>query len=363
MTTALLEDKTRDEIWAGPVIDCDVHINVPSLEALFPYQDAVWVQAARERGFKGPAGLSLIYPPALETTARNEWRSTDGRAPATTLEQLRTHILDPWRVDRAILNCYYAVDSVRHPDWAIALARSVNDWIIDNWLDKDPRLSASLVIPARDPVAAAQEIDRVGGHPGFVQVLLPVRSERLYGQRVFWPMFEAIERNKLVAGLHWGGLAENGPTPTGYASWFVEEYAEEPQLFGSQMTSMIVEGLFQKFPGLRVSMLEGGFTWLPTWSWNLNKKWKGLRREFPWVDRLPTEIIRDHFRFSIAPADMGPPEQMKRLLGWLGTEDLLMYASDYPHLHTDDVDVLLGLMSETMRANVMSETARRWYGF
>ncbi len=219
------------------------------------------------------------------------------------------------------------------------------------------------MIPARDPVTAAAEIDRVGKHPGFVQVLLPVRSERLYGQRVFWPLFEAIERNDLVASLHWGGLAEHGPTPTGYASWYVEEYAEEPQVFGAQLTSMIVEGLFQKFPGLRVSVLEGGFTWLPTWAWNLNKKWKGLRREFPWVDRLPSEIIRDHFRFSIAPTDMGPPEQMRRIIDWLVTDDLLMYASDYPHLHTDDLHALLGLMPEAMRANVMSGTARRWYRF
>lgn len=363
METSTFSNLVNDKIWSGPVIDCDVHVNVPSLEAIFEHLDDVWVEASNERGFRRPPGLNLIYPPALETTARREWRPADGTMPASSIEVLARDLLDPCRVERAIINCYYAVDSVRHPDWGPALARAVNDWLIKEFLDKDSRLSASLVIPARDAVAAAEEIDRVGGHPGFVQVLLPVRTDRLYGQRVFWPMFEAMERHKLVAGLHWGGLAENGPTPTGYASWYVEEYAEEPQLFGSQMTSMIIEGLFQKFPGLRVSMLEGGFTWLPTWSWNMNKKWKGLRRDFPWVDRLPTEIIRDHFRFSIAPADLGPPEQMERILRWLNSEDLLMYASDYPHLHTDELGDLLSLMSETMRANVMSETARRWYGF
>jgi uncharacterized protein len=38
-----------------------------------------------------------------------------------------------------------------------------------------------------------------------------------------------------------------------------------------------------------------------------------------------------------------------------------MYASDYPHLHTDDLGELLGLMSPAMQANVMAEAARRWY--
>jgi uncharacterized protein len=52
---------------------------------------------------------------------------------------------------------------------------------------------------------------------------------------------------------------------------------------------------------------------------------------------------------------------MRRILGWLGTEDLLMYASDYPHLHTDDLHTLLGLMSPGMQAKVMAGTARHWY--
>jgi predicted TIM-barrel fold metal-dependent hydrolase len=260
-----------------------------------------------------------------------------------------------------VLNCYYGVDSLRHPDWAAALARSVNDWLVSEWLERDERLVASLVVPARDPQAAAAEIDRVGGHPRFVQVLMPARSERLYGQRVFHPIYEAMVRNDLVMGVHWGGTTEGAPSPTGFASWYVEEYAAETQVFASQLTSLVVEGVFRKFPDLRVAMLESGFTWLPTWGWNMNKKWKGLRREIPWVDRLPLDIVRDHFRFSIAPADAGPPDQMATVLEWLGSEDLLMFATDYPHWHDDDIEELLAIMPETMRAKVMSETAREWY--
>jgi predicted TIM-barrel fold metal-dependent hydrolase len=347
------------QAWQGAVIDCDVHATVPSLDVLFKYQDQLWVGAAVERGWQGP-NTEIAYPSGAPTTARSQWRSP-GKMPASDVAMLQEHILEPNRVEIAIVNCYYAVEGLRHPDWAVALASSVNDWLIENWLDKDPRLRASIVIPARDPPAAAREIDRVGGHPGFVQVLLPVRCERLYGQRSFWPMFEAIQRHDLVAGLHWGGQADGAPSPTGWASWFAEEMAAETQVFASQMTSLIVEGTFQKFPRVRVAMLEGGFAWLPTWSWNLNKKWKGLRREIPWVDRLPTQIIRDHFRFSIAPMDMGPPQHMKKIIEWIGGGDLLMYASDYPHLHVGALDAFLAVVPEDKRANVMSQTARHWY--
>ena len=123
MTTALLENTARTELWAGPVIDADVHANVPALETLYRYQDPVWVQWAQERGWAGPAGLNIAYPSNAPSTARDEWR-LDGGPPASNLGTLQRHILDPWQVEKAVLNCYYAIDSLRHPDWAAALARS-----------------------------------------------------------------------------------------------------------------------------------------------------------------------------------------------------------------------------------------------
>lgn len=360
MTTALLEDRARAELWAGPVIDADVHANVPSLETLYQYQDPLWEQWAKERGWAGPVGLKTAYPPNAPTTTRPEWK-LDGAPPASDLSALQQHILDPWQVDRAVLNCYYAIDSLRHPDWAAALARSVNDWMVDQWLEKDPRLVGSLVVPARDPEAAAREIDRVGGHPGFVQVMLPVRSEQLYGQRVYHPVYEAVTRNDLVLGLHWGGTPDGAPSTSGFPSWYVEEYAAETQVYAAQLISLIAEGVLRKFPDLRVSMLDCGFSWIPTWGWRMNKEWKGLRREIPWVDKAPMQLIRDHFRFSVAPVDAGPPEQLAKIVEWLGTEDLLMFATDYPHRHDDDLAELLQVLPESMRANVMAETARNWY--
>lgn len=360
MTTVLLENTERTRLWSGPVIDADVHAAVPSQEALHPYLEPVWVQWATERGWAGPAGLAVAYPPNAPTTARDEWR-LDGAPPASDLTAVQRHILDPWQVENAVLNCYYAIDSLRHPDWAAALARAVNDWTVAEWLERDERLVGSLVVPARDPKAAADEIDRVGGHPGFRQVVLPVRSEQLYGQRAWWPLYEAVVRHDLVLGLHWGGTPDGAPSTSGFPSWYVEEYAAETQIYAAQMISMIAEGVVRRFPDLRVSMLDCGFTWIPTWGWRMNKEWKGLRREIPWVDRPPMDLVREHFRFSTAPVDAGPPEHMAKIVEWLGTDDLLMFGTDYPHRHDDDIAAFLDVLPESMRANVMSETARRWY--
>lgn len=346
--------------WADSIVDADVHAVVPSLRTLFPYLDDVWIQHMQERRMAGSAAAA--YPPSLEASARREWRPSDDRPAASDVSLLQEHILDPVGLDYAVVNCVYPLDG-GPPEFSAALAAAVNDWLIAEWLDADPRLRASIVLPTRsDPSGLVAEIDRVGSHPGFVQALLPVRSGSLYGKRLYWPMFEAITRNDLVAGIHWGGSNDGlPPTPSGWPSRYIEEYVGEVQVFESQLLSLFAEGTFQKFPSLRVAMLEIGFTWVPMWMWDQDRCWKAMRREVPWLKRPPFEILREHVRFSVAPLDAPSAEDLSPIIEWLGDEDILMYASDYPHRHADDLSVLLDAMPTQMRPKVMSESARSWY--
>jgi predicted TIM-barrel fold metal-dependent hydrolase len=360
VVTPLLGDRTRDDVWAGAIIDVDVHAVVPSIDVLMPYLSPLWQQHSQERGFKN-APNNYTYPPAMDSTARPEWRPDDGRTAASDVSLLQEHILDPWRVERAVVNCYYSID-LGHPDFAIALAQAVNDWLIAEWLDVDDRLRASIVLPGHEAAAMVAEIERVGDHPGFVQALLPVRSGLTYGQRQWHPVFEALARHDLVGGIHWGGSnLSAAPTPSGWPSWYVEEYVAEQQVYATQLTSLISEGVFQAVPEFRVSMLEIGFAWLPVWGWRIDKDWQGMRREIPWVKEPPMSLIRDHIRFSTAPIDAGPPKEMARIIEWLRSEDILMFATDYPHMHDDDLGALLEATPESMRPKLMADSAREWY--
>ncbi|MBW0101030.1 amidohydrolase family protein [Pseudonocardia sp. KRD291] len=354
-----LADVRRTRLWDGPVVDCDVHAQFDGMAALWPYLEPLWQDFITERGYSGPPSLTTVYPAGAPSSVRPEWRA-DGVRAASTLEMMRTQALDAWNVERAVVSCYAGVDSCRHPDLAAALARAVNDWLISEWLDRDDRLRASMVVPIHTVADAAREIDRVGGHPGFVQVLMPVRAPQLYGRRNWYPLMEAITRQDLVFGLHFGGTGDGPPSPCGWPSWYIEEYAAEQQVFMSQVVSMVVEGTFQQFPSLRVAVLEGGFTWLPSLMWRFDKEWKGLRRTTPWLDAPPSELIARHMRFSTAPLDAGSPTQLARLLEWTGPE-ILMFASDYPHHHADDPVALLEALPEDARAGVMAGNARAFY--
>jgi len=251
---------------------------------------------------------------------------------------------------------------VHHPDAAAALASAVNDWLIAEWLDKDPRFRASMVVPSQLPELAAREIDRVGEHPGFVQVYLPVRAQHPYGSRLFRPMWEAIVRHDLVAGIHFGGAPGNPPTPSGWPSYFFEEYVGMAQVFASQVTCLISEGVFDQWPSARVTLIEGGWTWLPAHMWRADKEWRNLRMIVPWVRRAPSTYIREHMRFTIQPIDAPTNVQpVHDVLEQLESDELLLFSSDYPHLHHSDPLEFLDTLSPDLARKIAGENALAWY--
>lgn len=343
------------------LIDCDIHNVVPSTQALFPYLPDYWREHITNTLFKGAVDSS--YPRTAPITARPGSTPEDNSPAGSSLDLLRRHVLDPLGVEIGVLCCTYPIDSLHNPDAAVAMARAVNDWQVAEWLEKEPRLRASIVVPSQIPQLAAEEIDRVGDHPGFVQVVLPVRSQHPYGSRIHLPMWQAIARHRLVAGIHFGGAPGNPPTPSGWPSYYFEEHAGMAQVFQSQLVSIVCEGVFDQFPSVRVALLESGFTWLPPFMWRFDKEWRNLRRLVPWVRRAPSAYIRQHVRLSIQPLDAPPrARHVAQVVEQIGSDDVLMFATDYPHLHDADPErLLLPALPAAMARKIRSENARVFY--
>lgn len=325
------------------VIDCDVHVCPPNVEALFPYLPRHWVEHVKQSAFKGPT--DRYYPKSVPLGA--------------TLADLRARD----EVERMLLTCTYAIDGLHNPDAAIAFARAVNDWLIAEWLEQDDRLRAALVVPVQLPEAAAAEIARVGSHPGFVQVFLPVRTQHPYGSRLYHPLWRALVEHDFVAGLHYGGSPGNPPFPSGWPSSWLEDHAGMAQVFQSQVCSIISEGVFDEFPAARVALVEGGCSWVPAFMWRFDKEWKNLRRLVPWVRSAPSEYMKRHMRLTVQPLD-GPadPRQLRETIDQFGDDGLLLYASDFPHPHTGDpLERLLPALGPERAARIASENARAFY--
>ena len=332
-------------------IDCDVHPGVPDIKALFPYLDDHWRDQVEDRGI--PSLESISYPPNAPITARADWRGPKGVA-ATSVADVGRHVFERWGAGTAILNCLYGVQLVFNEDMAAAFARALNDWIVAEWLDRDPRLRASIVVPLQNIEHAVDEIERRAGDRRFVQILVLAMGETPLGRRSYWPLYAAAVRHGLPIGIHAGSAYRHPVTSLGWPSYFSEDYAAQSQAFQSQVASLITEGAFAKFPALKVVLIESGVTWLPGFLWRFSKFWRGLRSEVPWVDRSPAEIVRDHVRLTIQPFD-APPEAVERAIDHLRSDDMLLYASDFPHWQFDGDDTLPPGIPESLKRKILVE--------
>lgn len=344
------------------MIDTDVHNELPHLKALLPYLGEHWHVYLAESAFVGPNAND--YPGANPLSAAENTKPTTG-PPGSDIELLSGHVFEKGGADIAILTCGFRAGSIHNHDLAADLASAVNDWQIEHWLDRDSRFRASIVVPNQNPVRSAAEIERVGDHPGFCQVMLPVRGDAPYGNLRYDPIYEAACRKDLAIGIHYGGAPGLPPTPSGWPSTYAEEYVDQAAIFQSQVMSLIVEGVFDRFPDTRVALIESGWTWMPSTMWRIDKEWKGLRRDTPWVKRRPSEYIREHIRLTTQPTD-APKErdlqQLSEIVDQLGSEDILMYASDYPHHHGPGPgDFLNAIGSDTFKQKILHDNAAAFY--
>src|SRR5215470_2396259 len=313
-------------------IDCDLHPAMPSVPALLPYLDDYWRdQLANRHIDRLPFTLSS-YPATSPLSARPDWRTASG-APASDLEAIQRNVLDPLAVGFAICNPLHGAVALFNDDMAAALCSAVNDWMARELLDRELRLRASILVPGQSPELAVREIERVAPDRRFVQVLLLAMGETPLGRRAHWPIYAAAEKHELAIGIHAGSTYRIAPTYSGWTSYRVEDYVAQSAAFETQLLSLVAEGVFQKFPLLKVVLIESGFTWLPTWLWRTNKTWRGVRTEVPWIDRPPADIVREHVRFTLQPVDAPAtePQTLLRTLEHMGSDRLLLFSSDYPH--------------------------------
>ena len=340
-------------------IDCDVHPMVPSLKGLNPYLDLYWRESFIERGVD--SFESNTYPPNAPLTARPEWKGNSGRA-ATDVTQLAAQVFERWQARAAICNPLYATEAIFSEDMARAVARAVNDWIAKEWLDRDPRLRASIVIPTQNVEFAVEEIERCAADRRFVQVQMSVMQESPLGRRHWWPIFAAAERHRLPIGLHPGSSYRHSLTSLGWPTYYLEDYTAYAQAFQSQLGSLISEGVFAKFPGLKVVLIESGVTWLPGFLWRISKFWRGVRAEVPWVDRSPADIVRDHVRLTIQPFDApAEPDVVERVIDQLRSDDILLFASDFPHWQFDGDDAMPLGLPDALKRKIMVENPLATY--
>jgi uncharacterized protein len=358
-------------------IDCDVHPHFQNgTRDLAPYIDdaaqvRMGIKDARAAWGQGlPSGeVRIPVNPFVNPggTLRADTLSPNGGPPASDPEFTKQDLLDRYDLGAAMLigGNMLGLGGFHDGDLPASFATAYNRWLDDKWLQHDPRYLGSILVAPHDPAKAVAEIEAWGDNPRMVQVYIPDRQGLPLGRRHFYPIYEAAAHYKLPIAAHPGGASAgfNGSMVAGGdPAYYYDFHTTLSQVGQTHVVSLVTEGVFERFPGLKFVFTEYGFAWLPHVMWRMDNNWKALRRDVPWVKRLPSEYVLEHIRFTTQPLyEPRDRNHLKMLMELMHADQVLMFSTDYPHWDTDDPNHAWRKLPQEYRQSVMHDTPRNFY--
>ena len=335
------------------VIDCSLHALVGSLDELVPHLDPSWARRMTTSEFVLP---QPVPHPGLDVEGR---AVSGGRDPVAAAAAL------PAEVERAIIVPAQALATagwLGHRASAI-FCSAVNDHVRSVWIPVDDRFRFAIAVAPHDGELAAEEIRRLGSDPAAAAVCMPLVAVNM-GQRHYHPIYEAASSLGLPLIVHPGGAEGTVLGPAllpGVGPRRPEENVTLlPQVALTNVASLIYDGVFERFPDLKVVFAGFGFDWAISALWRTDQEWRNLRTEVPWLDRTPTEYAASHIRFVVDGAARPLHADAWRLAEMLPPE-VLLYGSDAPFSDEDVASVLSGA-PESLRERIARENAVETFG-
>jgi predicted TIM-barrel fold metal-dependent hydrolase len=358
--TETIEQAAGGERPRTGIVDTDVHPvprHVDEIRQYLPMPFRDMYSGERRAFFNNPVHGSRLdsVPP-------------DGGPKGSDPDFLRKQLMEEYGVSHPILVSRTFCNIQPDPDYGSAIAAAFNEWLAAEWLEKanhDGAFKGSISINHHDPQRAVEEIEKWAGHPHMVQVTTDSGARFPFGQRFYHPIYEACQRHNLPLAIHPGtdGMGVNIQVSPGMPTHYIEWHCSMSLAFQSHLVSILTEGVFERFPGLRIALLEGGVAWLPPLMWRLDSYWKALRREIPWVRKAPSEYLRDHVRIASQPLERpAKDEHLLSILDALDAEHILMFSSDYPHWDFDSPRRAFPQLPDDLWQRIFVDNAGEFYG-
>jgi predicted TIM-barrel fold metal-dependent hydrolase len=253
---------------------------------------------------------------------------------------------------------------IEEPRLAVSLCRAYNDWLAD-YIKTDPiRLKPAALLPLHDPHAAAQELERTVTKFGAVGGVI---STNLHGKNLdhpdFYVIYEAAEALDVPLLVHSGAGAN--PPPAGsdrFDNFFFTHLVAHPFEQMIALASVAAGGVLERFQTLRFAFMESGCGWIPYWLERLDEHYEKRANLVPTIKAKPSEyVLSGRVYFTFEPEERTLPDVIRHI-----GDDILMYASDYPHwdcifpesartiLKRDDI-------SELTKRKLLHDNASRFY--
>ncbi|HVN37637.1 MAG TPA: amidohydrolase family protein [Myxococcota bacterium] len=341
-----------------PILDADAHVNEPPQL----WQESVpskWKERApklvkTERGdlwhFDGG---KETWPVGLTATAGQSafqigpmGQTYETMRPGSFDTQARLHDMDADGIYAQVLYPSVTLKGARvyssERELQLVCVRAYNEWIRSFCQGSGGRLISQALIPTTGLDDAVAELERAmkDGHRGAVISSFPNGS--LWPRPEDDPFWARAQETGFPIAVHIGSFLKSAP-PGAATS---KEKAWSPSLAfvaraawtkaGGQTLDvacdLLFSGIFQRFPRLRIVLVEANIGWIPTLleqaddMFRRYRWWTGAHKE---MSELPSQIFQRNF-YATFMVDRSGIELRHRL-----NLDHILWSTDYPHSGSD----------------------------
>ena len=240
------------------------------------------------------------------------------------------------------------------PEIELALCRSYNRWMADIWSKAEDRLRWAVQLPLLSMDKALEELRWARGNGACAIFMRGLETHHTLHDRYFFPLYEEARRLNMPIGIH-----------SGIGNFAVNEaMGGEPFRVAKLVViggfhSMILNGIPERFPGLRIGAIEVAAQWVPYLVHDLNLRFPKLAGK-----EAKPDLMRSGQLFAACQTDDDLPYVLK-----YSGEDSLMIGSDYGH--ADNASELLALkrlkekgeIDPKVIDKILCANPARFYGF
>jgi uncharacterized protein len=280
---------------------------------------------------------------------------------------VRIKDMDAEGIDAAFLYPSLALflGGMRDPEFAAAACRAYNRWLAQEYCAPYPgRLFGVAMLPMQSVELAVEELRYSAKTLGYRAAFVRPNpyNGRVLHSRDFNPLWAEAQELDVAIGIHGG---QESPQPQLAMDRFTSGSAVRHAVshtfeMMAASTSMIMCGVCDRFPKLRVAFLESGGGWLVGWLDRMNRHYDDVGMNDTGLKNRPGDIFRRQCFVSFEPVEKSLP----LLADYLGAENIL-WATDYPHAdgfpNAPSMIRSMGLPPDTL-AKVLAVGARRLYG-
>ena len=251
------------------------------------------------------------------------------------------------------------------PHLSAAFCRVYNDWIVNFCKAYPDRIYTIAQLPMWNIDDCVEELRRAvntGARGGYIP---PAPINRIgYGNSYYHPLWATAQELEVPITLH----VSSNPNypgrhlyPAGDQGQGFFQGCLDHADFLISFTHMMCEGVFERFPGLRVNMVEDGSGWMIHWLDRMDVKYEEFGDEMP-LAMKPSEYFKRQVWISIEPNERSVPT-----LAQVAGADRLIWGSDWPHSegHLDAVGKMkknVAPLPEEDQKKILGENALALYG-